>query len=420
MRMMTRMTRIASCMGKTTIAKTTILTAAALLAAGTLGAVDWPQWRGEKRDGLSTETGLLKQWPAGGPKVVWKTTGLGEGYSAFAISKGKLFTQGQRGDKQYVMAFDVAEGKKLWETASSGDYPQDRGNGPRGTPTLDGNRLYAESGDGELLCLDQANGKVIWKVSFTKDFGGNIPHWGYSESPLVDGNLLIVTPGGRGASVVALDKNTGKVIWKSQNDGAGYSSPIAVDVKGSHQVIVFTANGVMGLFGKTGELLWRYDKVANRTANIATPIYSDGFLFVSSAYGTGCALLKFGDGGKATEVFFSKEMKNHYSSSVLVGGYLYGYNDAILTAMKFETGEVAWRTRNIAKGTVSYADGNLYVLGEDGTVALVHATPEAFKEISRFEIQKGKLPAWTPLVISDGKLYLRDQDNLTSYDIKAK
>src|SRR5882724_2550749 len=182
------------------IAKTTTLTAAALMVAGTMAAVDWPQWRGERRDGVSPETGLLRQWPAGGPKVVWKTSGLGEGYSAFAIAKGKLFTQGQREGQQFVMAFDIANGKKLWETASSGSYPQDRGNGPRGTPTLDGNRLYAESGDGELLCLDQANGKVIWKVSMTKEFGGDIPHWGYSESPLIDGNLLIVTPGGRDAS----------------------------------------------------------------------------------------------------------------------------------------------------------------------------------------------------------------------------
>ncbi len=389
-------------------------------AAGTLAAVDWPQWRGEKRDGVSTETGLLKQWPAGGPKEVWKTTGLGEGYSAFAIAKGKLFTQGQRGSEQFVMAFDVATGKKLWETMSSGRFSQDRGNGPRGTPTLDGNRVYAESGDGELVCLDQATGNVVWKVSMTKDFGGSIPHWGYSESPLIDGNLLIATPGGRGASVVALDKNTGKTIWKAQNDGAGYSSPIAIDVAKTHQVVVFTANGVMGLFGKTGELLWRYDKVANGTANVATPIYSNGYLFVSSAYGTGCALLKFEDDGKAKEVFFNKDMKNHYSSSVLVNGYLYGYSDSVLTAMKFDTGAVGWRSRAVAKGSVGYADGMLYVLGEDGVVALAAADPGSYKEVSRFEILKGRLPAWTPPVISNGRLYLRDQDNLTSYDVKAK
>jgi len=402
------------------IQKATLAAAAALIAAGTLAAVDWPQWRGEKRDGISSETGLLKQWPSGGPKVIWKTTGLGEGYSAFAIAKGKLFTQGQRGSEQYVMAFDVATGKKLWETASSEKFSQDRGNGPRGTPTLDGNNLYAESGDGILLSLDQASGKVNWKISMVKEFGGEVPGWGYSESPLIDGNLLIATPGGRGASVVALDKNTGKVVWKSQNDRAGYSSPIAVDTGKTHQIIVFTGSGVMGLFGKTGELLWRYDKVSNRTANIATPIYSNGYLFVSSAYGTGCALLKFEEDGKAKEVFFSKDMKNHYSSSVLVGKYLYGYNDAILTAMKFENGEVAWRSREVKKGSVAYADGMLYVLGEDGTVALAEATPEAYKEVSRFDIRKGSLPTWTPPVISNGRLYLRDQDNLVSYDVKGR
>ncbi len=403
------------------IAKVALAAVGILSIAGALIASDWPQWRGERRDGISAETGLLKQWPADGPKVVWKINGLGEGYSAFAIAKGKLFTQGQRGSQQFVMAIDVATGKKVWETASSGNFRQDRGDGPRGTPTLDGDRVFAESGDGELLALEQATGKVIWKVSFRQDFGGDIPHWGYSESPLIDGDLVIVTPGGRGASVVALNKKTGKTVWKSQSDAAGYSSPIAIDVNGTnHQVVVFTASGAMGLFGKTGELLWRYDKVSNRTANVATPIYSNGYLFVSSAYGTGCALLKFGEGGKATEVYFNRDMKNHYSSSVLVDKHLYGYSDAILTAMKMDTGEVAWKSRSVAKGSVTYADGRLYVLGEDGVVALAEASPAGYKEISRFDLQKGRLPAWTPPVIADGRLYLRDQDHLTSYDIKAK
>lgn len=394
--------------------------AIAALASAIGVAGDWPQWRGSNRDGISTESGLLKTWPAGGPPIVWKTTGLGEGYSAFSISKGRLFTQGQRGDTEYVMAFDVASGKKLWETGNGHSYRERRGNGPRGTPTLDGTRLFAMSADGTLACLEQATGKALWSVNVVREFGGEVIHWGMSESPLVDGNQLIVMPGGRGASVVALDKTTGRPIWKSQSDRAAYSSAIAFDWAGKRQIAAFSASGVMGLLAKNGELLWRYDRVANQTANIATPIFKDGYLFVSSDYGTGCALLKLDNDGKAQEVYFNREMKNHYSSSVLVGDTLYGFSSSILTAMKFRTGEVSWRTRAITKGTVSYADGMIYALGEDGSLVLVEANPSVYKEVSRFSIAKGDYPTWTPPVIADGRMYVREQDNLYSFDVKAR
>jgi outer membrane protein assembly factor BamB len=386
-------------------------------------ATDWPQWRGLERNGISPETGLLDTWPKGGPPQIWKTQGLGQGYSALAISQGRLFTQGQRSDHQFVLALDAATGKKLWETPTGPAFPQNRGDGPRGTPTVDGDRLFAMAGEGTLASLDARTGGILWKMNIAEKFGGRAPNWGYSESPLVDGSNLIVTPGGPGAAIVALDKKTGNLIWKSQSDPAAYSSPIAAEVGGIRQIIVFTSEGVVGLRPNDGALLWRYDRVANRTANIATPIFQNGFVFVSSAYGTGCALLKLtAEGGtvKATEVYFSREMQNHYSTSIVVGDSAYGFSNSILTAMNLQTGRVEWRDRSVGKGSVTYADGKLYLLSEDGVVGLAEATSAGYREKSRFEISRGAFPTWTPLVISAGRLYLREQDNLYCFDIRRR
>ena len=384
-------------------------------------AADWPQWRGPHRDGVSSDTGLLESWPAGGPRLVWKTQGLGEGYSSFAVVGDRLYTQGQQGNQEFVLAFDTNTGKQLWKIPNGRAYHESRGNGPRGTPTTDGARLYALAADGTLVCLDAASGQRIWGVNLIDKFGGRVPTWGISESPLIDGDRVIVTPGGPGASVVALEKLKGDLLWKSQSDPAGYSSPIAFDAGGSRKVVVFTAHGAIALDMKNGDFQWRYDKVANRTANIATPIVHDGYVFLSSDYGTGCALLKLTPGAKSvnvSEVYFNRDMRNHYTTSVLVDGYLYGFSSGILTGMKFLTGEVAWRDRSVGKGNVTFAEGNLYAYGEDGAVGLIEATPQAYKEKSRFEIRKGSYPTWTPPVIANGKLYLRDQDNLYCYNIK--
>lgn len=385
---------------------------------------DWPQWRGPLRDGVSTETGLLKAWPASGPPKLWQVAGLGEGFSSFAVAQGRLFTQGQRSNQAFVLALDAATGKKLWETViSTQPYREQRGNGPRGVPTVDGNFVYAESADGTLACLEAATGKLAWKLGFTDAFGGRVPHWGYSESPLIDGSKVIVTPGGPGASVVALDKSSGKVLWKSGSDSAAYSSPIIAVTGGIRQVVQFTFNGVIGLRSSNGEQLWKYSKVANNVANIATPIYQDPYLFVSSDYGTGCALLKLtaqGQAVKAEEVYFSREMKNHYTTSVVSGDHLYGYNSNILTAMNWKTGQVAWRDRAVGKGQVAMAEGRLYLYSEDGVAGLAEVNPAAYKEISRFTVPRGAYNTWTTPVISGGRMYLREQDTLYCYDIKAK
>jgi hypothetical protein len=255
-----------------------------------------------------------------------------------------------------------------------------------------------------------------------KQFGGGNPNWGLSESPLIDGEQLIVNAGGSGASVVALNKNNGQVIWKSQSDEAGYSSAMVAVTGGIRQYVLLTGEAAIGVRADNGELLWRYGKVSNRTANIATPIVRGDHVFLSSDYGTGCALLKLSrqNGGvRAEEVYFNRNMRNHYSSSVLVGDFLYGYSSQILTSMRFDTGEVVWQDRSVGKGQVIYADGKLYLLSEDGKVGLAEATSEGYKEISTFSIGSRDYPTWTLPVIANGKLYLRDQGRVWCYNIRG-
>lgn len=383
-----------------------------------LAALDWPQWRGPDRTGISKETGLLKSWPAGGPKQVWKATGLGKGFSSMAVAGGRIYTQGQRGQQEFVIALDAKSGKKLWETPSGAAFDERRGSGPRGTPTVDGSVLYAIAADGTLVCLETATGKKIWGFNMLQKFGGSQINWGISESPLVDGERLIVMPGGRGASIVALNKKNGETIWKAGSDTAGYSSAILANSGNVRLVLALSSRGAIGVRADNGELLWTYDKIANNVANIATPIFHDGHAFFSTDYGTGCALLKL-DGQRMSEVYFNRDMRNHYSTSVLVGQHLYGYSGNVLTAMDFKTGQVAWRNRSVGKGSVIFADGHLYAMGEDGEVGLIEATPEAYREKSRFSIPRGDFNTWTPPAISDGMMYLREQDNLYCFDIRA-
>ena len=347
--------------------------------------------------------------------------GLGEGYAAPAVAGGRLYIQGQQGSQQFVLALDASTGRALWKTPTGGAFREQRGNGPRGSPTVDGNRLYALAADGTLVCLEISSGKRIWGMNFVQRFGGSIPRWGYSESPLVEGDRVIVTAGGPDAAVVALNKATGDLIWKSQGDRAGYSSAVPFVAGGTRGLAILTAQAAIGLDAQNGNLLWRYDKIANRVANIATPIVHNGHVFLSTDYDTGCALLRLTAAGgsvKASEVYFNREMRNHYTTSVLVGDHLYGFSSAILTAMNLMTGQVAWRDRSVGKGNCIYADRRLYCLGERGVVGLVDPTPAGYKEVSRFEIPGGDFPTWTPPVIADGKLYLREQDTLYCYNIR--
>lgn len=387
-----------------------------------LASAEWNQWLGPNRDGKSSETGLLAVWPESGPKQVWQVESLGAGYSSLAVNSGTLFTQGVKNGKQFLIALDAETGETVWETEHGKPYSNRRGGGPRGTPTVDDGRVYALGGDGNLICADATTGAKIWEKHLLKTYGARNINWGISESPLIDGNRIIVNAGGRGASIVALDKATGKELWKTQSDEAGYSSGVAVEIDGVRQYLFFTGEAAVGVLASNGELLWRYRPVSNSTANVATPIVRDNLVFFSSSYGTGCALLRLestGGSTTASEVYFNRDMRNHYSSSVLIVDHLYGFSGRILTAMEFETGELAWRDRSVGKGQMIYADGRFYILSDDGVVGLVEPDPSEYREVSRFEIGSRDYPTWTLPVISDGTLYLRDQERLYAYSIKA-
>lgn len=384
---------------------------------------DWPQWRGQNRDGISTERGLLKSWPAGGPKLKWRTSGAGAGYSSFAVAGGKFYTLGARDGSEYVMAFNEADGKKVWETRLGDRFSNDQGDGPRGTPTIDGNRMYVSGASGDVAALDVATGKPVWHINVLKQFGGSNIRWGFSESPLVLADRILINAGARDASVVALKKTDGSVIWKTQSDEAGYSSAVLHEVGGVRQAIFFTAQRAIGVDVNNGNLLWSYNQVSNRTANIATPIVRGNRVFLSSDYGTGSALLELsGGGGKvsAREVYFTKEMRNHHASSILVGDHLYGFSSAILTAMKFDTGEVAWKDRSVGKGSMVFADERLYLYSENGVVGLAEANPAGYREHGRFQIQAGNAKTWSHPVVANGTLYIKDQDTIYAYDVKAR
>jgi outer membrane protein assembly factor BamB len=407
-----------------------VIVLAAAILVSSLSAVatnraleDWPQWRGPNRDGISSEKGLLKAWPKGGPPVAWRATGVGDGYSSFSVVNGRLYTLGARGETEYVMAFDTATGRKIWEVPHGRRFGNDRGDGPRATPTVDGDRLYAFGASGDLSALELATGKVVWSLNVLRQFGGSNIQWGLSESPLVLADRILVNAGGRGASIVALKKTDGSVIWKSQSDQAGYSSGLLHQVGGVRQAIFFTGERALGLDVQTGRLLWSYDQVSNRTANIATPIARGNRVFLSSDYGTGAALLEMlpsSSGITARQVYFTGEMRNHHASSVLVGDYLYGFSSAILTAMNFESGQVAWRDRSVGKGSVIYADDRLYLFSEGGVVGLAEANPSRYVEHGRFQISPGSLPTWSHPVVSGGKLFLRDQDRLYAFDVAGR
>jgi outer membrane protein assembly factor BamB len=391
---------------------------------GQAPSVDWPQWRGPNRDGVSRETGLLKQWPAQGPRLVWKASGVHDGYSSMAVTGGRLYTMGARGDTEYVLALDASSGKQLWSTANGRRFSNDKGDGPRGTPTVDGDRLYVLGASGDLTALEAATGRKVWSINVLATFGGHNPRWGLSESPLVVDDRILVNAGGRGAAVVALKKADGALIWKSQDDAAAYSSAMMADVGGLRHAVFFTADRVVGVGLNDGRLLWSYDRVTNRTANIATPLVRANRVFVSSDYGTGGALLQLAarEGGlAATEVWFNRDMRNHHASAVWIGSHLYGFSSAILTAMEVDTGRVAWRDRSVGKGSLVYADERLYLFSEDGVVGLAEADPSGYKEHGRFRLPStGSLPTWSHPVVSGGRLFLRDQDTIYAYDVRAQ
>jgi outer membrane protein assembly factor BamB len=397
---------------------------------------DWPQWRGPNRDAVSHEKGLLQDWPTDGPRLLWSSKnangsgkGLGRGWSSVSVAAGRVFTMGDRGPDEFVIALDDSTGKQLWATRVGSAW---KGGGPRCTPTVDGDRVYALGGHGDLLCLDVASGKERWHKDLVNDFGGKVPRWGYSESPLIDGDHLIATPGGRQATLVALDKKTGATVWKAQvprGDSAEYSSIVAADVEGQRQYIQFMKAGVVGVAARDGKYLWRYDQPANGTANCATPIFHANEVFAASAYGRGGGLARLvhaGDTTRAEPVYATKNMKNHHGGMVLVDRSLYGANGGngergILVCMEFDKpGKVMWESSEAGKGSIAYADGRLYYRNEKGPMLLVEATPKGYVEHGRFTPPDcTRNQVWAHPVLANGRLYLRDQDVLLCYDLKG-
>lgn len=389
---------------------------------------EWPQWRGPERTGIARETGLLKSWPAGGPRLLWKATGVGEGYTAPAVVAGKLYGMGLRGaEGEVVWALEARTGKQLWSTRiAAGAHLSGRqgGDGPRGTPAVDGDRLYALGVSGDLVCLETAGGKLRWKKSLVTELGGSIPNWGYSESPLVDGNQVVVAPGGETGAVVALDKMTGAVIWKAAVPGvreAIYTSAIPVTMDGQRQYVQMLSGGVVGVAAKDGRILWRCPLPPTPGAICVTPVYRDNHVFLAFKQKSTLVRVRPGQNAPAAElVYDTPKIQNQHGGSILLGDLLYTFSGRSLVCMNLLTGDVVWEESSVGPGAVAYADGLLYARGERGEMALIEITPKGAVEKGRFlQPDRTREPAWSHPIVAGGRLYLRDQDTLFCYDVKA-
>jgi outer membrane protein assembly factor BamB len=407
-----------------------ILFALLVLPLGILRAADdWPQWRGPNRDGHSPDTGLLKEWPADGPKLAWKATGLGIGYTNVAVVGDRIFAMGDLDNASQVIALNRADGKPLWtaKVGKAGAPGWGHFEGPRCTPTVDGGLVYAVSEYGQVACLDAESGKDVWRKDYAEDFRGQLPEWGYCGMPLIDGKQVILVPGGQNGALVALDKKTGELIWQSKDyaESIHYSSPVVAEIGGVRQYVYLSDASVAGIAASDGTLLWRAPR-AGKVAVIPTPIVRGNLVYVCSGYDVGSNLFKITaeDGKfKADQVYGNKVMKNQHGGVVLVGDYLYGYSDGKgWVCQGFETGKAVWSEKEkLGKGSITFAD-NLLVLREEGgkgTVALVEANSDGYKEHGRFEQpDRSDKNSWPHPVVIGGRLYLRDQDVLLCYEVR--
>jgi outer membrane protein assembly factor BamB len=342
-----------------------------------------------------------------------------------AVKGNQLFVQGMKGRDSVVTSLGRVDGKVLWTRIVGPARENDRGSGPRSTPTVDGDRVFVLTENGDLAALRAQDGGVVWQRNILKDFSGQNISWLLSESPLVDGDKVIVTPGGRGAGMAALDKATGKTLWVSKelSDEAGYSSAIVADVQGVRTYMTLTSSAGVGVRASDGKLMWRNRSAANGTANAATPVFSNNTVFYTSSYGTGGALLSLtAQAGevRAQEVYFTRDMQNHHGGVIVLGGTLYGFHNSIMAALDLATGKTLWRNRSVGKGAITYADGLFYLLGEDHVMGLAEATPVGYRERGRFNISDQGWPSWAHPVVSGGRLYIRNQGTIAAYDIHAR
>jgi outer membrane protein assembly factor BamB len=400
----------------------------ALVAATATFAADWPQFRGPKRDDVSTETGLMQTWPADGPPLVWTAKGIGGGYSSLSVVGDRVYTLGNQGRVTKLVALERDTGKPVW-SAEVGEAGTDLGC----TPTVDGDHVYAIGQKGDIVCVETGTGKRVWHHNLRKEFGGQIGSWNYCESPLVDGDRVICTPGGSEATMVALNRRNGETIWKCaipvKHTEAGYSSVVVTEVGKVKHYVQLINGGLVGV-RTDGTFLWKYERLGPNTANVPTPIVFGDHVFGSAGYGKGGALLKLkADGDKVTaeEVYFNRALTNRHGGVVLVDGYVYGDTDqnGEPWCADVKTGKVQWKRDRQGKGkdsaSVTYADGLLYFHYEDGIMALVKASPTGgYQEVSSFKIPKTQGPCWAHPVVVGGKLYLREGDMVYCYNVEAK
>ncbi|OHB69880.1 MAG: hypothetical protein A2V70_02330 [Planctomycetes bacterium RBG_13_63_9] len=400
--------------------------------SASLSAADrpyWPRFHGPNGDNLSTDTGLLKQWPQHGPKLIWTAQGIGHGFSGVTIADGRIYTDGNINEKTVVTALDL-EGNIFWQAENGGAWTRSHP-GTRGTPTIDGDRIYHESPLGNVICLDAKTGTKIWQVNVLDEFGGrNIP-WALAESVLIDGDRVVCSPCGRDASVVALDKQTGETVWKARGvgDQAGYASPTLAEYEGVRMIFTMTAKALIAVNADTGELLFRFEHPTKYDVNATKPIYHDGHVLISSGYKTtGTTLLKLSvDGEKvaAEQVWNSRELDNHHGGVILLDGCLYGaahdFNNGKWICLDWASGELQYAERGVGKGSATCAEGMLYTVSEDRKVGLVKATPEGHDVISEFRTPAGpEGPTWAHPVVCGGRLYIRHSDNLYAYVVRAE
>lgn len=424
---------------KTILSTVLILTLS--IATLTARAEDWPQWRGADRANRSSETELFSIWDEDGPPLQWIAEGLGSGYASVSVVGNAIYTTGNFPDSQSVVAINAKNGKVQWTQPITDSAPEHGYDGSRSTPTVVGRVLYVVSSDGKIACLDRRNGNPIWTRNF-KDWGGKMMSgWGFSESPLVDGDHVICTPGGADGLVVALDRKTGREIWASKlpaggnsslKNGAGYSSIVISNGGDVKQYIQLIGQGLVGIRASDGKVLWQYERIANKTANIPTAIIDGDYVFTSTAYNTGSALLKLAPAGNnevdMEEVYWldSRDLQNKHGGITLVDGYLYcghGNGNGLPICVEMKTGKIAWgpeRAEGKGETSLIYADGHLILRRQDGTVILAQATPDEYKVVHSFEpaFQEGN--TWAHPVIANGKLYLREQDKLMCYRLSQQ
>ncbi|HVA49870.1 MAG TPA: PQQ-binding-like beta-propeller repeat protein [Pirellulales bacterium] len=422
-------------MTNTILAKRLVAAALLTLSGVAVRADDWPQWRGPNRDGVSQERGLVKEWPQDGPKLLWQIDDLGDGYSTPSVSHGRIYVIANMGlDDESVKALDANDGKVVWATRlGKVGKPDQKPSYPaaRSTPTVEGAWLFALGSDGDLACLEAATGKVRWQMNIRDEFSGKPGNWAYAESPLIDGERLICTPGGSEATMVALDKTTGKVIWKaalSEADEAAYSSAVVLEAGGVRQYVQLLQKGLVGVDARNGKLLWRYAKpISPFNANIPTPVVAGGEVYVASA-GTGGGTVKLtktsDDAFEPEELYFAPKLPTAIGGVVKLGDYLYGTTAQAMVCIEFATGKIKWQERALGAASLCYADGRLYLHGENGEVALVEASPESYREKGRFtppnqpQTPKSMGKAWAYPVVANGRLYIRDRDMLWAFDVK--